>query len=162
VALIFPSAPLPAWEAWFAGYTLTQGISFGGAVHYPPVIRRDLHHGHRLHGCWRTQRMAGSQGWSSTFIATLGTLYIARGAALLISNGKTFPNLAGHAEQGNRLSGCRAELLSRSPYTRLDDDCVVCLCLGRSSQNALRRHVYAVGGMSVLHGWLASVYPESS
>ena len=30
------------------------------------------------------------------FIATLGTLYIARGAALLVSNGKTFPNLAGY------------------------------------------------------------------
>lgn len=28
------------------------------------------------------------------FIATLGTLYIARGAALLLSGGKTFPNLA--------------------------------------------------------------------
>ena len=29
------------------------------------------------------------------FIATLGTMYIARGAALLISNGETFPNLVG-------------------------------------------------------------------
>ena len=35
------------------------------------------------------------------FIATLGTLYVARGAALLISNGKTFPNLAGQAARGN-------------------------------------------------------------
>lgn len=35
------------------------------------------------------------------FIATLGTLYIARGAALLISNGSTFPRLQGDPELGN-------------------------------------------------------------
>jgi erythritol transport system permease protein len=35
------------------------------------------------------------------FIATLGTLYVARGAALLISNGATFPNLAGDPALGN-------------------------------------------------------------
>lgn len=35
------------------------------------------------------------------FIATLGMLYMARGAALLISNGSTFPNLRGSEELGN-------------------------------------------------------------
>jgi len=35
------------------------------------------------------------------FIATLGTLYVARGSALLISNGATFPNLAGKRDLGN-------------------------------------------------------------
>jgi erythritol transport system permease protein len=35
------------------------------------------------------------------FIATLGTLYMARGAALLISDGKTYPNLGGSPELGN-------------------------------------------------------------
>lgn len=35
------------------------------------------------------------------FIATLGTLYMARGAALLLSNGATFPDLEGKAELGN-------------------------------------------------------------
>src|SRR4051812_2950194 len=35
------------------------------------------------------------------FIATLGTLYVARGVALLISNGETYPNLAGSPELGN-------------------------------------------------------------
>ncbi|SAK46246.1 inner-membrane translocator [Caballeronia hypogeia] len=34
------------------------------------------------------------------FIATLGTLYIARGAALLSSNGETFPNLTGNPDYG--------------------------------------------------------------
>lgn len=36
------------------------------------------------------------------FIATLGTLYIARGAALLLSEGRTFPNLNGNAEYGSQ------------------------------------------------------------
>jgi erythritol transport system permease protein len=35
------------------------------------------------------------------FIATLGMLYVARGAALLISNGSTFPRLGGSPELGN-------------------------------------------------------------
>lgn len=35
------------------------------------------------------------------FIATLGTLYVARGAALLISDGATFSNLVGDANLGN-------------------------------------------------------------
>lgn len=34
------------------------------------------------------------------FIATLGTLYVARGFALLSSNGQTFPNLAGNPDLG--------------------------------------------------------------
>lgn len=36
------------------------------------------------------------------FIATLGMLYVARGAALLISNGTTYPRLAGTPEMGNQ------------------------------------------------------------
>jgi erythritol transport system permease protein len=35
------------------------------------------------------------------FIATLGTLYVARGTALLMSGGATFPNLVGKPELGN-------------------------------------------------------------
>lgn len=35
------------------------------------------------------------------FIVTLGTLYVARGAALLLSNGATFPNLTGKPDLGN-------------------------------------------------------------
>jgi erythritol transport system permease protein len=35
------------------------------------------------------------------FIATLGSLYVARGAALLISGGATYPNLAGRPDLGN-------------------------------------------------------------
>jgi erythritol transport system permease protein len=35
------------------------------------------------------------------FIATLGVLYVARGSALLLSGGATFPNLGGQADLGN-------------------------------------------------------------
>jgi erythritol transport system permease protein len=35
------------------------------------------------------------------FIATLGSLYVARGAALLIADGATFPNLGGSSDLGN-------------------------------------------------------------
>lgn len=81
------------------------------------------------------------------FIATLGLLYIARGAALLISNGATFPNLVGSPALGNTgfpwlgegtiigvpasiwimilLSGVAAYIATKTP---------------------LGRHIYSVGG----------------
>jgi erythritol transport system permease protein len=51
--------------------------------------------------------IGGVNGWLITrfrvapFIATLGIMYVARGLALLRSNGATFPNLVGDAELGN-------------------------------------------------------------
>ena len=81
------------------------------------------------------------------FIATLGSMYVARGAALLMSDGATFPNLVGEASLGNTgfpwigianvaglpvpvwlmavLAGAAMFLASRTPFGR---------------------HVYAVGG----------------
>lgn len=51
--------------------------------------------------------IGGANGWLITrfrvapFIATLGIMYVARGFALLRSNGATFPNLVGDAALGN-------------------------------------------------------------
>ncbi len=51
--------------------------------------------------------IGGMNGWLITrfrvapFIATLGIMYVARGFALLRSNGATFPNLVGDPELGN-------------------------------------------------------------
>jgi erythritol transport system permease protein len=81
------------------------------------------------------------------FIATLGSMYVARGAALLMSGGATFPNLGGDPSLGNTgfpwvgvanvvglpvpvwlmavLAGAAMFLASRTPFGR---------------------HVYAVGG----------------
>jgi erythritol transport system permease protein len=68
------------------------------------------------------------------FIATLGVLYISRGAALLSSQGATFPNLGGRPDLGNipvpiwlmgALAGVGTLLAARTPFGR---------------------HVYAIGG----------------
>ncbi len=81
------------------------------------------------------------------FIATLGTLYVARGAALLMSEGRTFPNLAGteaHANQGfDVLGGGRFLNLPYAVWALV----VVALAaayLARSTP--LGRHIFAVGG----------------
>src|SRR5215469_11304328 len=75
-----------------AGLLITQGLT--GSHHYPIfiVILISLLTGMLvglLNGLLVTRLSV------PPFIATLGTLYIARGAALLISNGHTFPNLSG-------------------------------------------------------------------
>ena len=81
------------------------------------------------------------------FIATLGTLYIARGAALLSSDGRTFPNLSGTDEMGTSSfpfigSGT---LLGLPMMIWL----LVVVALAAhyvSRRTPLGRHIYAVGG----------------
>ena len=81
------------------------------------------------------------------FIATLGTLYVARGAALLISNGATFPNLVGKPELGN------TGFLSLGAGTFLGLPVPIWLMLAFAAAGAFLaertpfgRRVYAVGG----------------
>jgi erythritol transport system permease protein len=81
------------------------------------------------------------------FIATLGTLYIARGAALLLSKGKTFPNLGGQAGRGNL--GFPA--LGQSHVLGLPLPVWIMLALFAAAlvlavRTTLGRHIYAVGG----------------
>jgi len=83
------------------GYLITQGLSYGGAAHYPPVAVAVVL---TIIVCICVGLVNGwliSKAGVAPFIATLGTLYVARGAALLISSGKTFPNLASTAARGN-------------------------------------------------------------
>lgn len=81
------------------------------------------------------------------FIATLGTLYIARGAALLSSDGRTFPNLSGSEEFGTAsfpLIGT-GNVLGLPVMIWL----LVGVALGAhyvSRRTPLGRHIYAVGG----------------
>jgi len=86
-----------------AGFLLHEGVvleSFGVIVYFTagPVILIALFAG---------ALMGAVNGFLVTrlrvapFIATLGVLYVARGIALLISGGATFPNLQGSAELGN-------------------------------------------------------------
>lgn len=83
------------------------------------------------------------RGGVAPFIATLGTLYMARGAALLISSGRTFPNLASRSAAFDQIG----------QGTLLHIPVPVCLTLvlyGAAALVAARtpigRHIYAVGG----------------
>ena len=81
------------------------------------------------------------------FIATLGTLYVARGAALLSSDGKTFPNLNGNPDYGSetfRMLGAGGWLgIPVSIWLLI----AVALAAGYVARRTpLGRHIYAVGG----------------
>ncbi|HKF48997.1 MAG TPA: ABC transporter permease [Terracidiphilus sp.] len=130
-----------------AGFLLTQGIAVGGVSHYPPTLI-----------CIAVAIAVGLlvgllNGWLiskagvAPFIATLGTLYIARGGALLTSNGKTFPNLAGEAARGNT----EFPSLGQTFLCGLPMPVWIMLLLFAVAVIVLRktplgRHIYAVGG----------------
>ncbi|MDS9469483.1 ABC transporter permease [Paracoccus sp. MBLB3053] len=81
------------------------------------------------------------------FIATLGTLYVARGAALLSSGGRTFPNLSGNAEYG---SGSFPYIgtgnLFGLPFMIWMLLAVALIAAYIAGRTPLGRHIYAVGG----------------
>lgn len=81
------------------------------------------------------------------FIATLGMLYIARGAALLTSDGSTFPNLVGQPELGNQ----GFQWLGAGTVFGLPASVLILLVLGVAatvllSATPFGRRIYAVGG----------------
>ena len=81
------------------------------------------------------------------FIATLGTLYVARGAALLISDGATFANLVGRESLGNTgfpELGAGTFLGLPYPIWLMVLFAVVGAFVARKTP--FGRHVYAVGG----------------
>jgi erythritol transport system permease protein len=130
-----------------AGYLLTQGIPFAGAVRYPPVLVIILI---AVCVCLLVGALNGwlvARAGVAPFIATLGTLYIARGAALLISNGKTFPGLGGSAARAN--TGFSA--FGQSFFLHIPTPVWMMLALYAIAQvvavkTVFGRHVYAVGG----------------
>jgi erythritol transport system permease protein len=81
------------------------------------------------------------------FIATLGTLYIARGAALLSSGGRTFPNLTGNADYGTT----SFPFIGAGTILGLPMMIWILIVVGLlahyiSRRTTLGRHIYAVGG----------------
>ncbi|MFY0633708.1 MAG: ABC transporter permease [Vannielia sp.] len=81
------------------------------------------------------------------FIATLGMLYIARGAALLMSGGRTFPNLNGNPDYGSHtfpLIG--AGNLFGIPVMIWILIAVALLATYIAQRTPLGRHIYATGG----------------
>ncbi len=81
------------------------------------------------------------------FIATLGLLYVARGAALLMSDGATFPNLAGTA--GAATPGFRRSAPARGWGFPIPVWLMVALAAPAmfvATRTPFGRQVYAVGG----------------
>ncbi len=81
------------------------------------------------------------------FIATLGTLYIARGAALLSSDGATFPNLVGNEAYGTT----GFPLLGSASFLGIPLLIWLLIIVGcgaayLAAKTPLGRHIYAVGG----------------
>lgn len=81
------------------------------------------------------------------FIATLGTLYVARGAALLISDGSTFPNLEGNAALGTT----GYAFLGAGTFLHLPASIWALIAVALASAYLARwtplgRHIFAVGG----------------
>ena len=81
------------------------------------------------------------------FIATLGMLYVARGFALLINDGATFPNLIGKDELNNTgfpLIGSGTFL--SLPYTIWVMFILALLAVFLTTRTKFGRHMYAIGG----------------
>jgi erythritol transport system permease protein len=81
------------------------------------------------------------------FIATLGSMYIARGAALLMSDGATYPNLAGEASLGNTgFPWIGAAAIAGLPVPVWLMAVLAGIAMFVASRTPFGRHVYAIGG----------------
>lgn len=81
------------------------------------------------------------------FIATLGIMYVARGFALLRSNGATFPNLVGEAELGNT----GFQILGSGSYIGIPVPIWLMIAFGVvgvfiANKTPFGRRVFAIGG----------------
>jgi erythritol transport system permease protein len=143
-----------------AGLLITQGVTIGGTQHFLPALVCAL-------AAIAVGLIVGllngllvARAGVAPFIATLGTLYVARGAAMLISNGKTFPKLAGEAARGNTgfpaLGQTHVLGLSLPVWIMLALFAVAAVVARRTP---LGRHVYAVGG-NERAARLAGIYVE--
>jgi len=81
------------------------------------------------------------------FVATLGTLYVARGVALLMTNGLTYNNLGGSAELGNTgFDWLGFNRIAGVPIGVLVLAVVAILCHLALTRTAFGRWLYASGG----------------
>jgi len=81
------------------------------------------------------------------FIATLGTLYVARGTALLVSNGETFPNLVGRPQFHNT----GFPIMGAGTVLGIPVSVILLVVVGAiaayvAARTPFGRRVYAVGG----------------
>lgn len=129
-----------------AGLLIT-GITVGGVVHFVPisvVILLALLVGAAVGAC---NGLLVARFSVTPFIATLGTLYIARGTALLLSGGHTFPNLAGLAAHGNTgFPALGQSFLLGVPTPVWMTLAIAAIAAAVAAQTPFGRHIYAVGG----------------
>jgi erythritol transport system permease protein len=132
-----------------AGWLLTRGVTLPGSSHpyYPSVVVVIL-------GALAVSGAVGllnglliTRLSIAPFIATLGTLYVARGAGLLLSSGRTFPNLAGETSHHNGgFPGIGQSFLMGVPVPVWLLLVLVVVAAVVASKTPFGRHVYAVGG----------------
>ncbi len=130
-----------------AGYVLTQKYAQTGGVRGIDIAEAVLL------ALLVSLAVGAVNGWLvskagvAPFIATLGTLYMGRGAALLCSNGRTFPNLVGKMSSGSSGFG----LLGQGKWLHVPVSVMLMLLLFGiaaviAAKTPFGRHVYAVGG----------------
>ncbi len=129
-----------------AGLLIT-GVAVGGVVHFLPiwmVILLALLVGALVGAC---NGLLVARFSVTPFIATLGTLYIARGTALLLSGGHTFPNLAGLAAHGNTgFPAVGQSFLIGIPTPVWMTLVIAAIAALVAARTPFGRHIYAVGG----------------
>jgi len=130
-----------------AGYLLTQGLSVSGHLFFLPAAAVIVI-------AIATGAFVGSvNGIVITllripdFIVTLGMLYVARGAALLITGGSSFIGLGGTPGHGNT----GFDYVGTARWFHLPVQIFVMILVGAlgaftASRTIFGRHVYAVGG----------------
>lgn len=129
------------------GYLLTQGFTYGGTTHYPPVLISTLITILVCLGVGLVNGWLIAKAGVAPFIATLGTLYVARGTALLLSGGKTFPNLGGIASRGNTgFPALGQSFLLGLPLPVWIMLILFAFAVAIAIKTPLGRQVYAVGG----------------
>ena len=129
-----------------AGYLLTKGVSLGGSAHHLSLV---LVIAVTVAACLVVGALNGwlvAKAGVAPFIATLGTLYMARGAALLLSDGKTFPNLGEASHGGTSFAALGQGTLLGLPLPVWLMLLLFGLAYFLLHQTPLGRHIYAIGG----------------
>jgi erythritol transport system permease protein len=97
--------------------------------------------------------IGGVNGWMvsrlgvAPFIATLGSMYVARGAALLMSDGATFPNLGGESSLGNTgFPWVGTANIVDIPVPVVMMMALAAVAMFLAARTPFGRHVYAIGG----------------
>lgn len=129
------------------GLLITHGINVGGTVHYPSIRLVILI---TILACMMIGALNGflvAKASVPPFIATLGTLYIARGTALLLSHGHTLPNLGGiPARQNTGFTAIGQDFFVGVPIPVWIMLIVATFAGIVAAKTPFGRHVYAVGG----------------